>query len=91
MAERISFNVALSLNCTDLYKGGGGAWKQDSICSASLIIGLNIFISENNIHGNYNYCYIHKHNRIRTKAIYSRTSMARTLMARLPWLFLTLS
>ena len=32
-------------------------------------VGLNIFISENNIHGNYNYCYIHKHNRIRTKAI----------------------
>ena len=25
MAERISFDVSLSLNCTDLYKGGGGA------------------------------------------------------------------
>ena len=33
------------------------------------VFGLNMFISENNIHGNYNYCYIYKHNRIRTKAI----------------------
>ena len=32
-----------------------------------LPLGLNIFISENNIH-DYNYYYIHKHNRIRTKA-----------------------
>ena len=37
-------------------------------------IGLNIFISENNIHGNYNYCYIHKHNRIRTKKLSPKLS-----------------
>ena len=36
---------------------------------SDMTVGLNIFISENNIQGNYNYCYIYKHNRIRTKAM----------------------
>ena len=30
MADGISFDVSLSLNCTDLYKRGGGAEKLDS-------------------------------------------------------------
>ena len=30
MADGISFDVSLSLNCIDLYKRGGGAWKPDS-------------------------------------------------------------
>ena len=49
MADGISFDVSLSLNCTDLYKRGGGTYKPDSnfqilevrvgsVRSASLII-----------------------------------------------------
>ena len=30
MADGISFHVSFSLNCTDLYKRGGGAYKPDS-------------------------------------------------------------
>ena len=30
MADGVSFDVSLSLNCTDLYKRGGGAKKPDS-------------------------------------------------------------
>ena len=30
MADGISFDVSLSINCTDLYKRGGGALKSDS-------------------------------------------------------------
>ena len=30
MADEISFEVSLSLNCTDLYKREGGALKPDS-------------------------------------------------------------
>ena len=30
MADGISFDVSWSLNCTDLYKRGGGALKRDS-------------------------------------------------------------
>ena len=30
MTDGISFDVSLSLNCTDLYKRGGGAEKPDS-------------------------------------------------------------
>ena len=32
MADGISFDVSLGLNCTDLYKRGGGAYKPDSNC-----------------------------------------------------------
>ena len=60
LSPLFEFQLTRNISGTDFGTGYGG-----TVCG----FGLNIFISENNIHGNYNYCYIHKHNRIRTKAI----------------------
>ena len=41
MADGISFDVSLSLNCTDLYKRGGGACSMADGISFDVSLSLN--------------------------------------------------